>query len=78
MYEGCRFGPERNDSEKRHPDLVPYSLLPESEKEFDRKAVVEAIKQLSRWVRRSGSHPHLRKLCNARGASAVKRGQIGE
>jgi hypothetical protein len=46
MDEGWRFGPERNDREKRHPDIVPYTQLPESEKEFDRKAVVEAIKAI--------------------------------
>jgi hypothetical protein len=46
MDEGWRFGPERNDREKRRPDLVPYTQLPESEKEFDRMAVVEAIKTI--------------------------------
>ena len=42
--EGWRFGPKRNDDAKEHPDLVPYDQLPESEKEYDRKTVVEALK----------------------------------
>jgi len=46
MDEGWRYGPERNDAEKEHPDLVPYKELSESEKEYDRKTVVEAIKAI--------------------------------
>jgi hypothetical protein len=42
--EGWRYGPKRNDAEKAHPGLVPYSELSESEREYDRKTVVEAIK----------------------------------
>ena len=44
LDEGWRYGPKRNDAEKTHPDLVPYGELSESEKEYDRKTVVEAIK----------------------------------
>ena len=44
MEEGWRYGPERNDVRKEHPDLVPYEDLPESEKEYDRKTAVEALK----------------------------------
>jgi hypothetical protein len=46
MDEGWRYGPKRNDSEKKHPDLVPYNDLSEAEKEYDRKTVVEAIKAI--------------------------------
>jgi hypothetical protein len=46
LDEGWRYGSQRNDSRKEHPDLVPYSELPESEKEYDRKTVVEAVKAL--------------------------------
>jgi RyR domain len=42
--EGWRYGIKRDDSEKKHPDLLPYDQLPESEKEYDRKTVVEALK----------------------------------
>jgi hypothetical protein len=44
--EGWRYGAKRNDSKKHHPDLVPYDQLPESEKEYDRKTVVEALKAI--------------------------------
>jgi len=44
--EGWCYGSQRNDSEKQHPDLVPYSQLSESEKEYDRKTVVEALKAI--------------------------------
>ena len=46
LDEGWRYGPKRNDTEKTHPDLVPYGELSESEKEYDRKTVVEAIKAI--------------------------------
>ena len=46
IEEGWRYGASRNDSEKQHPDLVPYSHLPESEKEYDRKVVTEALKAI--------------------------------
>jgi ryanodine receptor 2 len=42
--EGWRYGPRRNDDAKEHPDLVPYDQLPESEKEYDRRTVTEALK----------------------------------
>lgn len=47
IKEGWTYGKERNDSEKKHPCLVPYSGpggLPESEKEYDRKTAVGALK----------------------------------
>ena len=46
MEEGWRYGPKRDDGKKEHPDLVPYGQLPESEKEYDRKTVVEALKAI--------------------------------
>jgi hypothetical protein len=45
--EGWRYGAMRNDGEKQHPDLVPYDQLPESEKEYDRKTVMEALKAIT-------------------------------
>ncbi len=44
--EGWSYGARRNDILKEHPDLVPYERLPESEKEYDRKTVVEALKAI--------------------------------
>jgi len=46
IEEGWRYGVERNDRKKEHPDLVPYEQLPESEKEYDRKTVIEAVKAI--------------------------------
>ncbi len=44
IKEGWVYGKERNDSLKTHPCLVPYSELPESEKEYDRKTAMETVK----------------------------------
>jgi hypothetical protein len=46
IAEGWRYGVERNDTTKEHPDLLPYEQLPESEKEYDRKTVIEALKAI--------------------------------
>lgn len=42
--EGWSHGPRRDDEAKEHPCLIPYDELPESEKEYDRIMVTEAIK----------------------------------
>jgi hypothetical protein len=44
--EGWRYGRQRDDDRKEHPDLVPYERLSESEKEYDRKTVIEAVKAI--------------------------------
>ncbi len=44
LAEGWRYGQERNDREKLHPCLVPYSELPESEKEYDRTTAMETLR----------------------------------
>jgi len=44
MGEGWTHGPARDDVLKKHPDLVPYSSLPEAEKEYDRTTVRETVK----------------------------------
>ena len=46
MQEGWRHGPRRDDTAKQHPDLVPYQQLTESEKEYDRNTVIEALKAI--------------------------------
>ena len=46
IEEGWRYGEMRNDVDKLHPDLLPYEQLPETEKEYDRKTVVEALKAI--------------------------------
>lgn len=44
MQEGWTYGKERDDTRKRHPDLVPYTALPDSEKEYDRIMAFNTIK----------------------------------
>ncbi len=44
IAEGWTYGPNRDDKKMTHPDLVPYSELPESEKDYDRVTAVEALK----------------------------------
>lgn len=44
MKEGWTYGPERDDKLKKHPDLIPYSDLPEGEKQYDRDTAVNTIK----------------------------------
>jgi hypothetical protein len=41
--EGWTYGPRRDDDARTHPGLVPYSELPESEKEYDRRTALAAI-----------------------------------
>lgn len=42
--EGWAYGKERDDSNKFHPDLIPYTALPDSEKEYDRIMAFNTIK----------------------------------
>jgi len=44
IAEGWTYGEERDDATKKHPCLVPYSELPESEKEYDRRTSLETLK----------------------------------
>jgi hypothetical protein len=44
--EGWRFGLERNDGQREHPDLAPYGELSECERAYDRQSVVETLKSV--------------------------------
>jgi hypothetical protein len=46
MLDGWVYGPQRSDEARQHPCLVPYLELPESEKAYDRNAVVGTIRAL--------------------------------
>lgn len=48
IKQGWSYGPERNDETKRHPCLVPYEILPESEKIYDRSTSVETLKLIQK------------------------------
>lgn len=44
IKEGWTYGPERDDAKRKHPCLVPYEELPESEKVYDRATSQETLK----------------------------------
>ena len=44
IKDGWVYGEERNDAEKKHPCLIEYENLSESEKEYDRRTAIETLK----------------------------------
>lgn len=44
INDGWKYGEERDDAAKTHPCLVPYSQLPDSEKEYDRVTAMSTLK----------------------------------
>jgi ryanodine receptor 2 len=46
LNEGWSFGSQRDDKHKKHPCLIPYSELPESEKDVDRVTTTETLKAI--------------------------------
>ena len=42
--QGWSYGKERDDAKKLHPDMLPYNLLSESEKDYDREMAINTIK----------------------------------
>ena len=44
FLDGWRWCATRNDDKREHPMLVPYEELPESEKEYDRRAAQLTLK----------------------------------
>ena len=44
IAEGWTYGEVRDGAKKTTPCLVPYSELPENEKEYDRKTAFETLK----------------------------------
>ena len=45
--EGWTYGPQRDDNKLETPDMVPYSQLPESEKQYDRLMAEDTLKLLT-------------------------------
>jgi ryanodine receptor 2 len=46
LAQGWTLGPARDDATKKHPCLVPYADLPETEKEYDRQAALGTLKAI--------------------------------
>ena len=46
LAEGWTYGPKRDDAAKKHPDLVSYSELPDSEQQYDRDAAMQTLKAI--------------------------------
>ena len=46
LAAGWTHGASRDDTAKKHPCLVPYDDLPESEKDYDRRMVLENLKAI--------------------------------
>lgn len=46
--EGWTYGPCRDDRKKQNPDMVPYAMLPDSEKEYDRRMAFDTIKLMKK------------------------------
>jgi len=46
MKEGWTYGPNRDDDLKKHPCLVPYEELPDTEREYDRSTAMETLRAI--------------------------------
>jgi hypothetical protein len=46
IAEGWTFGATRDDEARRHPCLVPYDELPDSEKQYDRDTAMETLRAI--------------------------------
>ncbi len=44
--DGWTLGSQRDDRAKKHPCLVPYADLPESEKQYDRETAMGTLKAI--------------------------------
>lgn len=44
LAQGWKYGPCRRDDTKEHPCLLPYEMLPEEEKVYDRNTAMETLK----------------------------------
>ena len=44
VHDGWTYGSQRNDTERKHPCLVPYEELSEGEKAYDRNTSQQTLK----------------------------------
>ena len=48
IKEGWTYGNKRDDEMKEHPCLIPYEILSEEEKEYDRRTSMETLKLIQK------------------------------
>lgn len=46
LADGWTYGPQRDDNAKKHPCLIPYAELPESEKTYDRETALGTLRAI--------------------------------
>jgi hypothetical protein len=46
LQDGWTYGPQRDDAGKKHPCLVPYAELSETEKQYDRVTAMQTLKAI--------------------------------
>ena len=46
LAQGWTHGPNRDDALKKHPCLIPYADLPDSEKTYDRETALGTLKAI--------------------------------
>jgi hypothetical protein len=46
LADGWTWGERRDDAAKKHPCLIPYAELPESEKAYDRQTALGTLKAI--------------------------------
>ena len=46
LADGWTWGEKRDDATKKHPCLVPYANLPDSEKAYDRQTAMGTLKAI--------------------------------
>ena len=47
--QGWRYGELRDDTKRTHPCLVPYDMLSEQEKDYDRQTAFETLKLIQKY-----------------------------
>ena len=46
LADGWAFGPKRDDAAKKHPCLIPYAELADTEKAYDRQTAMGTLKAM--------------------------------
>ncbi len=46
LQEGWTWGPDRDDQARKHPGLIPYAELSETEKNYDRSTALHTLKTI--------------------------------